>query len=129
MAAEDRGIMAPRRRARTLWLGAGAAALAVVIAVAVALMWPRPTDVRVVAVSGAEYTTNIEVREEAGYVYAYLPVNADADDVVLEADDPEDTRTIRAFLDGLDTFVPGEHIIDLRDAHLHVIVDGIPEEE
>ncbi len=112
---------------RKAWpIAAGAVVLAAVVVVA--LLWPRPPEVHVVEVAGVEYTTNVEVRAEAGSVYAYLPVNAVVDEVVLTVADPSDSATIRAFLDALDTFVPGEYVIELTDAPLHVIVDGIPGE-
>ncbi|QEW01025.1 hypothetical protein F6J84_13570 [Microbacterium caowuchunii] len=114
--------------ARKAWaIGAGAVLLAAVVVVA--QLWPRSPDVHVVEVAGVEYTTNVAVREEAGAVYAYLPVNAAIDEVVLTVADHADSATIRAFLDGLDTFVPGEYVIELTDAPLHLIVDGIPEQE
>ena len=39
----------------------------------------------------------------------------------------QDTQQIREFLDGLDTLVPGEHVVSLSEVNLHFIVDGIDE--
>lgn len=127
-AATRRGARAATKRsARMRSIIAGAAAVLVALAVALPLLWPRAADVREVEVAGTTFTTNLDVREEGGYVYAYLPVNADVGAVVLTAENPDDTARIREFLQDLDTLVPGEHVIDLTDSHLHVIVDGIPD--
>lgn len=123
--AGDERPRAPRRRA--LWIAASAAAVAVVIGALVWLNWPAQ-DVESVTVGGAEYTTNVRMDEQGGYVYAYIPVNTDVGKVVIEVADEEDNREIRDFLDSLDTLVPGEHVLALSEANLHIIVDGMSED-
>jgi hypothetical protein len=81
-----------------------------------------------VTVGGTEYTTNVRMDEQGGYVYAYIPVNTDVGEVVIEVADEQDNREIRSFLDSLDTFTPGEHVLELSDSNLHFIVDGMAEE-
>lgn len=118
----DQRPRAPRRRA--LWIAA--AAVAVAIGALVWLNWPAQ-DVESVTVGGAEFATNMQMEEQGGYVYAYIPVNTDVGDVVIEVADAEDNREIREFLDSLDTLVPGEHVLALSDSNLHIIVDGMSE--
>ena len=113
----------PRRRA--LWLGAGAAA-ALALGAATWALWPT-SDVRSVTVLGVDYSTNLEIEEHDGYTYVTVPVNTEAGSAVLEVPDADDTRAIREFLAGLDTLVPGEHVLTLRTANLHIIVDGMAE--
>ena len=113
----------PRRRA--LWLGAGAAA-ALALGAATWALWPT-SDVRSVTVLGVNYSTNLEIEDHDGYTYVTVPVNTEAGSAVLEVPDTDDTRAIREFLAGLDTLVPGEHVLTLRTANLHIIVDGMAE--
>ncbi|WP_025134722.1 hypothetical protein [Leucobacter sp. PH1c] len=113
----------PRRRA--LWLGAGAAA-ALALGAATWALWPT-SDVHSVTVLGVDYSTNLEIEEHDGYTYVTVPVNTEAGSAVLEVPDADDTRAIREFLAGLDTLVPGEHVLTLRTANLHIIVDGMAE--
>ncbi|QYM75572.1 hypothetical protein [Leucobacter luti] len=122
-AAEPARRGKPRRRA--LWLGAGAVA-ALAIGVAAWSLWPA-SDVHSVTVLGVEYSTNLQIEEHDGYAYVTVPVNTEAGSTVLEVTDADDTRTIREFLAGLDTLVPGEHVLTLRTANLHIIVDGMVE--
>ncbi|GAA1598690.1 hypothetical protein GCM10009693_08230 [Leucobacter chromiireducens subsp. chromiireducens] len=114
-----------RSRHRALWLGVGAAAALAIGAVTWSL-WPAG-DVRTTTVLGVEYSTNLNVEEQNGYTYVTVPVNTEVESLVLEVPDAEDTRTIREFLAGLDTFVPGEHVLSLGTANLHIIVDGLAE--
>jgi hypothetical protein len=123
--ADEGRPRAPRRRAR--WIAAAAAAVAVVIGALLWLNWPAQ-DVESVTVGGTEYTTNVRMDEQGGYVYAYIPVNTDVGEVVIEVADEQDNREIRSFLDSLDTFTPGEHVLELSDSNLHFIVDGMAEE-
>ena len=57
----------------------------------------------------------------------YVPVNSEVNSLVLKVQDAEDNAQIRAFLSGLDTFVPGEHVLALSDSNLHFIIDGMAE--
>lgn len=119
----------PRRKRG--WIIAGGAVL-VALAVLAAALWLNRPDANTpstVTVQGVEYVTNVEVEEQDGYLFVYLPVNADTADVVLETPNAADTRQIREFLDGLDTLVPGEYVVSLSAANLHFIVDGIDETE
>ena len=114
----------PRRRA--VWIAAAAVLAAVVVA---ALLWTNcpKTGAEPVTLGGVEYTSNVRMEEQGGYVYAYIPVNSDAGGVVIEVADAEDNREIREFLDSLDTLVPGEHVLALSESNLHIIVDGMSE--
>lgn len=119
---------ASRARTRLLWIGG---AVAVVLAVVLGtLLWANwsAKDVQVITVLGVEYSSNVPIEEQNGYVYVYLPVNSDTAAVIVEVSDEGDSRRIRDFLDSLDTFVPGEHVLDLSDSNLHFIVDGMAEE-
>lgn len=82
---------------------------------------------KVYEINGIEFTSSVEITEEATGVYLYLPVNADMAEVVVSTPDPEFTAALREQLDELDTFVPGEHVLELPDMTVHVIVDGIEE--
>ena len=120
----------PGRRAvpRPRWVVA-AVVLAVLVTLA-ALLWPNGPEAdpsKVVTVQGVDYVTNVRVEDQGGYVYVFLPVNADATSVVLEVGDERDNEKIREFLGALDTFVPGEHVLALSDSSLHFILDGIEE--
>lgn len=115
------------RRVRALTWGVVAAAL-VLLAVLTAVFWPRGEGAAMVTVAGIEFTSTIEIREENGVVYAYLPVNADLGEVVLRTGDRDDDETIRATIDAIDVFTPGEHVIMLKESAIHVIVDGIADE-
>ena len=112
-----------------VWLIAGGVALIALVVLAAVLWLNRPTadGPSTVTVQGVEYVTNVEVEAQGGYVYVYLPVNSDVESVVLEVADEADNQQIREFLDGLDTFVPGEHVLSLSETNLHFIVDGIDE--
>lgn len=112
----------PRRR-RIVWGGAGAA-LAVALGLSAWSLWPSP-DLESVTLLGVEYTSNMPLNEHGGYVYVTIPVNSDGNAVVLEVADTDDNGEIREFLSGLDTMVPGEHVLALRESNLHFIVDGI----
>ncbi len=116
---------ASRSRARLLWLGVAAAGL---VALGSLLWWNWPaTDVETVTVLGVEYSTNLRLDEHDGYTYVYVPVNTDVGTAVLQVEDAGDRAQIRAFLDSLDTLLPGEHVLALSDANLHFIVDGMDE--
>lgn len=127
----------PLRRARhrrgtrpnRVWLIAGGVAILVLAVLAAALWLNRPAEEapNTVTVQGVEYVTNVEVEEQGGYVYVYLPVNTETGAVVLEVADSADSERIKEFLDGLDTLVPGEHVVSLSESNLHFIVDGIDE--
>lgn len=117
-----------RSRRRAAWIATAVAAV-VVLVLAALLSWNRPAGGgEPVTVGGTEYTTNVRMDEQGGYVYAYIPVNTDVGEVVIEVADEEDNREIRDFLDSLDTLVPGEHVLELSDSNLHFIVDGMAEE-
>ncbi|MBL3700610.1 hypothetical protein D3228_13320 [Leucobacter luti] len=108
-----------------MWLGAGAAA-AIAAGALTWSLWPVQ-DLDTHTVLGVEVTTNLEVAAHGGYIYVTVPVNADASEAVLHVPDEGDNLRIREFLDGLDTLVPGEHVLALSEANLHFIVDGIEE--
>lgn len=116
---------APRSRKKALWIGAAASA-AVVAGAALWWLWPAQ-NIEVVNVLGVDYTTNMQIEEHGGYVYVTVPVNAAVNSVVVEVEDKSDSQKIREFLDSLDTLVPGEHVLALRDSNLHIIVDGMDE--
>lgn len=121
---EERGR---RATPKAIWMIAIGIAL-VVLTLLAALLWlnrPEVDETSVVTVQGVEYVTNVTVEEQDGYVYVLMPVNSDAASVVLEVADDRDNAKIREFLDGLDTLVPGEHVLSLSDANLHFILDGI----
>lgn len=122
--ADDAGPARSRRRA--LWV---VAAIVVVAAVVAGLLWWNQPEEQLdtVTLHSVEYTTNLRMDEHNGYAYVYVPVNTDAGEAVLEVEDEADSAEIRAFLDGLDTLVPGEHVLELSDANLHFIVDGMEE--
>ena len=137
VSADPGAAEAPLRRVRPrrsmkpklVWLIAGGVAV-VVLVVSAATFWLNKPEVdapTTVTVQGVEYVTNVEVEAQSGYVYVYLPVNTDPETVVLEAPIEADTQQIREFLDGLDTLVPGEHVVSLSEVNLHFIVDGIDE--
>lgn len=123
----------PGRRAvpRPRWVvSAVVLAVLVTLVTLAALLWPNGPEAdpsKVVTVQGVDYVTNVRVEDQGGYVYVFLPVNADATSVVLEAGDERDNEKIREFLGALDTFVPGEHVLALSDSSLHFILDGIEE--
>lgn len=116
----------PRRsRAQARWIGIAAGGAVVAAAIA---WWAWPvSDVETVTAYGIEYTTNVKVEEHGGYVYVYVPVNAKTGSVVLEVENKKDSQHIREFLDSLDTFVPGEHVVSTSEMNLHFIVDGMAE--
>lgn len=118
-----RGREGSRRQRWIVWGGSGAA-LAVALGLASWSLW-QPSDVESVTLLGVEYTSNVQLDEHGGYVYVTLPVNSDGNAVVLEVTDPDDNEEIRGFLSALDTLVPGEHVLELRDSNLHFIVDGM----
>ncbi|MFW0770939.1 hypothetical protein ACLRGH_13050 [Arthrobacter koreensis] len=76
-------------------------------------------------IAGENYISNVEIKEEAGEVYIYLPVNTDIEEVEVVTADPETTQQLRDQLQSLDTFTPGEQILELPDRSIHVIIDGI----
>ncbi|MCC3283218.1 hypothetical protein [Arthrobacter caoxuetaonis] len=80
---------------------------------------------RTYEIAGEDYTSNVEIKEEAGGVYMYLPVNTDIEEVEVVTADPDTTQQLQEQLQNLDTFVPGEHILELPDTSIHVIIDGI----
>lgn len=130
-AGEHPPLRRPRRSSsanpKLAWLIAGGVALAALVVLA-AVLWvnqPRAAAPNTVTVQGTEYVTNVEVEAQGGYVYVYLPVNTDPEAVVLEVSDEADSQRIREFLGGLDTLVPGEHVVSLSESNLHFIVDGI----
>jgi hypothetical protein len=108
------------------WIGwAVAGAIAAAVAVVAVLLW-MPNDIRTVTMGGAEYRTNIELREAESGMYAFVPVNTETEDVVLETGDVHSDSVIRDFLERLDTFIPGEHVLMLENSvTIRVIVDGI----
>lgn len=118
---------AAHRAGAPRWVGfAVAAAVAVATAVVAGVLLWAPFDVRTVEVGGVSYRTNIELREDATGIYAFMPVNTDTDGVVLEMDDDAADPVIRDFLERLDTFVPGEHVLELENSvTIRVIVDGV----
>ncbi|MBC9936170.1 MULTISPECIES: hypothetical protein [unclassified Leucobacter] len=120
---EGSGASRPRRT--LLWAG-GAAAAALTVGALAWWNWPAP-GVADVTILGVDYTTNMEVEEHGGYVYVTVPVNSDPRSVVVEVGNAGDDQEIREFLDGLDTLVPGEHVVELRASNLHFIVDGLAE--
>lgn len=123
-----------RRRALPRWawitgIGVCVGIALAVIAVAIWLNWPKTDETSVVTVHGVEYVTNVQVEDHNGYAYVQMPVNSDTASVVLEVADSADNEKIREFLDGLDTLMPGEHVLSLNETNLHFIVDGIDEVE
>lgn len=120
-----------RRSARLKWIVAGAVALVALTAVAT-LLWvtgPKEDAASSVTVQGISFVTNVEVEDQNGYVYVYLPVNTDAASVVLEVANESDNQQIREFLGALDTLVPGEYVLSLSEATLHFIVDGMDDSD
>ncbi|WP_167051891.1 hypothetical protein [Salinibacterium sp. ZJ77] len=116
---------APRTR-RPRWIAVAIAAAAAVVAALVAVLIWSPWSVRTVEIGGLEYRTNIELREGDSGVYAFMPVNTDTTEVVLETGDQQKDSVIRSFLERLDTFVPGEHVLEMDEAPtIRVIIDGI----
>lgn len=85
-------------------------------------------DVETHTVRGVEYSTNLEIEELRGDLYVYVLVNTDVEDIVFEVDNRDDNAAIQKFFNSLDTFVPGEYELDLTDATLRIIVDGMAEE-
>lgn len=133
-AADVRTRRAARRarrapRMRLILVGAVAVALLASAGIVTVATMTAPPALHEVRAAGVEFTTNVEVREERGSVYVYLPVNTDVASVVLGVEDPSTSERIRAFLDGIDTLVPGEHVLDLEGVSVRVIVDGIPDQE
>lgn len=130
--APARRVRSRRRRpSRRTWI-IGGTALTVVAGAAVLIALvagPRHEQPRVINIGETAYTTNVEVRAEGGYTYVYLPVNTDVADVILEVDDAADRHELRTFLDAVDTNVPGEHVVDLTNTHVRVIVDGMAENQ
>lgn len=116
---------APRVRRKGLWIG-GAVAAALLLGALAWWFWPA-SNVQTVSVLGADYTTNMRIDDHNGYVYVYVPVNADVKRVVVQVADKADSKEIRGFLDTLDTLVPGEHVLELSNSNLHFIVDGMEE--
>lgn len=80
-----------------------------------------------VTAGGVTFTANVPITEYRGVPYAQLAVNADVAETTIEVPEPADRARIRAFLDGLDTLVPGKHVVELSTGDLHVIVDGMGE--
>lgn len=110
------------------WLWVVVAGVVAAIIVVVVLLAGGDDKTSTVTVYGTDYTTTQNIDGHNGYVYVYIPVNAETSDVIVEVENPGDTAKIREFLDGLDTFTPGEHIVELSDSNLHFIVDGIEED-
>lgn len=78
-------------------------------------------------IQGMTFTSNVMIADEPSGIYLYLPVNSDMTEVVVEAEDPRVTEALRAQLEQIDTFIPGEHVLELDQLTIHVIVDGIEE--
>lgn len=95
--------------------------------IAFLLLNPPKGKAEEVTIRGIEYTTNLKMDEFGGDVYVYLPVNAEVGEAVVERKDGKGNEEIRSFLDSLDTLVPGEHMLELGDYNLHVIIDGMEE--
>ena len=101
-------VSEPWHQPETFWAGLGAG-----------------DGTRTYEIAGEDYISNVEIKEEAGGVYMYLPVNTDIEEVEVVTADPETTQQLREQLQSLDTFVPGEHILRLPERSIHVIIDGI----
>ena len=122
-----RGRRARRSHASSrVWVrGALIGMLALVVGGAVWAGIGAGDGTRTYEIAGEDYISNVEIKEEAGGVYMYLPVNTDIEEVEVVTADPETTQQLREQLQSLDTFVPGEHILRLPERSIHVIVDGI----
>lgn len=125
LQASELAAKVPHMRRKGLWLGSAVAA-ALLLGALAWWFWPA-SNVQTVSVLGVDYTTNMQIDDHNGYVYVYVPVNADVNRVVVKVADKADNKEIRGFLDSLDTLVPGEHVIELSDSNLHFIVDGMEE--
>lgn len=112
----------PKRR--HLWKWVVAATIPLVV-VAFLLLNNNEDTTQTVTIYGTDYTTTQTVEGHNGYVYVSIPVNTDTSTVIVEVENGADNLKIREFLDQLDTFIPGEHVIALSDGNLHFIVDGI----
>lgn len=110
------------KRAR-LAIAGGAVALAAVVGGV--LIW-SPSNVRTVEAGGVTFSTNLELRESGDVVLAFVSVNTDNSSLVLEMGDDHTDAIIDSFIERLDTFVPGEHVLEADGLpEIRVIVDGI----
>ncbi|MBV0894666.1 hypothetical protein [Microbacterium sp. NC79] len=132
-AAEATGAPAARAGGRLpllRWEPQLAAFLALSLgAIGVTMVGPAASDgLTSYEIAGEQITSNVVITDEPAGIYLYLPVNADIDNVVFESENPAFAQQLRERLAHLDTFIPGEHVVELGEITVHVIIDGIDED-
>lgn len=123
--ATETGRRRMARVPRRQWVRLGVAVVIVVAVIVIAIQALNardPRELRTIRVADLSFVSNVEVRQEGDRVAAYLPAGESAKSIVLLTDDPRESNRIRAFLEDLGTFEPGELRLQLNAMTMRIVI-------